>query len=129
MGTLSPNPWDLPPWGNNGSLTFREVSASLSSHWSAPKHTRRDGQCPPHHCRGWVGAQVASLRSLVLRSVAINIAETYRAVEKYSVNGECLMSRLSHFWGAPQSVELSFSRDGSCWPSQSVTRNHSGISG
>jgi hypothetical protein len=27
MGTLSPNPWDLSLWGNNGSLTHREVSA------------------------------------------------------------------------------------------------------
>ena len=29
MGTLSPNPWDLSRWGNNGPLTCREVSAPL----------------------------------------------------------------------------------------------------
>ena len=58
MGTLSPNPWDLPLSRQNGGF-------------------RWGGLLPPRHSGRWVGARVASLRSPILRPGVFSIKRQY----------------------------------------------------
>jgi hypothetical protein len=48
LGTPSPNPWDLPPFRQNGGFSSGRLT-------------------PPRRSGRWVGARVASLRCLILR--------------------------------------------------------------
>jgi hypothetical protein len=54
MGTLSPNPWDLPLSRQNGCFVLGRL-------------------VPPRHSGRWVGAPVASLRCRILRPGKVSI--------------------------------------------------------
>jgi hypothetical protein len=63
LGTLSPSPWDLPPYRQNG--------CSRWGGWRRPAHSGR-----------WVGAPVASLRCRILRPGEVSINRVKRSEKK-----------------------------------------------
>ena len=91
MGTLSPYPWDLTLWGKNGGCPQAKLGLfhrlplvgpgqmpsdglNLINHVAHRESEAETGIARLRHSRHRVGAQVASLRCLILRSAATNIA-------------------------------------------------------
>jgi len=69
LGTLSPNPWDLPAFSARMAVRL----------WAA---------APPRHSGRWVGARGASLRSPILRPGKVSINEL-GAEGRFNLKNSC----------------------------------------